>query len=577
MAHPVPSLTLTSHMSTNDSVTAPMSIDYNLASQHNGSNNNNGSEAGSLRSHSNSNSGCLTSDIGPDLEPILTVESPKRREVFEKAYRVGPIIGRGGFGKVFAGERLKDRLPVAIKHINKTKISTWCTFDGCSVPLEICLLRKVSAVPGVVRLLDFYERSDSYILIMERPQVCKDLFDFITEKGALEEDLARSFLRQVVETVLACHERGVIHRDIKDENILVSLVNSTNYRSYEIQLIDFGSGSHINCESYTDFDGTRVYAPPEWIQCSQYNGNQATVWSLGILLYDMICGDIPFETDEQICNATIKFHRRISPECKDLIIQCLRIDPRQRIELEEILHHPWMTLTNGQTFSKGSLIPTPYPIEASSAPTYSRGTLIPGSYPTEASSAPTAVSPDHRRMLPLPSSPIAPDPTNAFLRAGEFSVPLANTAPSLPQGIASKSTGVPYSSSIPILFQYVPPTQCEDTLPCEIPVPKSVKTNNQPKLVLNSVGSAVLSSTSSSCSSSSSSSSSNEEYGSQRPCIQMPMDMKRIPQGRTRPPKSAPQVGRSLSAESSNHLWAKRTAEQSHNYTIGGSKARTPI
>ena len=126
-------------------------------------------------------------------------------------------------------------------------------YDGKSVPLEICLLRKVSSVPGVVRLLDFYERPDSYILILERPPGCKDLFDFITEKGRLEEAVARRFLRQVLQTVLACHERGVIHRDIKDENILVNVMEGVP----EVQLIDFGSGAHITGETYTDFDGEK--------------------------------------------------------------------------------------------------------------------------------------------------------------------------------------------------------------------------------------------------------------------------------------------------------------------------------
>ncbi len=71
--------------------------------------------------------GCLTSDTGPDLEPILTGSgAERRRESFERAYRVGRVLGKGGFGTVYAGERAKDRAPVAIKHIAKAKITEWC-------------------------------------------------------------------------------------------------------------------------------------------------------------------------------------------------------------------------------------------------------------------------------------------------------------------------------------------------------------------------------------------------------------------------------------------------------------------
>ena len=187
--------------------------------------------------------------------------------------------------------------------------------NGKKVPLELKLLCTVRKVDGVVRILDFFERDDSFIYILENPSDSIDMFDYISEKGSLDEKVAANFFRQVVQTVLACHSSGVIHRDIKDENILVNL------KTGQLKLIDFGSGAFLKVEGdhYTEFEGTRVYSPPEWVRCARYLGPEATVWSLGILLYDMVTGDIPFETDEEICSANIAFRHQVSQPCQSLI------------------------------------------------------------------------------------------------------------------------------------------------------------------------------------------------------------------------------------------------------------------
>ncbi|XP_056320264.1 mitogen-activated protein kinase kinase kinase 15-like [Danio aesculapii] len=255
-----------------------------------------------------------------------------------KEYKVDKLIGRGTFGTVSAGIRLSDSRTVAIKYVNKTHARRTMKILPYqkTVPQEVGLMYLISRgpyVPQIIQLLDWYESRNQYVLVVERPEPCMDLDRFVMQNGwKISESKARVIIHQVVTAANACCERGVYHSDIKLENLLI------NPHTLQIKLIDFGAGSVVTKIGYTTFRGTRAYAPPEFDKCGRLHAKTATVYSIGVLLFKMLCGHFPKKELSKIATRTWQ-PDDLSKECIDLICSCLQSDPAKRIRLEKILLH----------------------------------------------------------------------------------------------------------------------------------------------------------------------------------------------------------------------------------------------
>ncbi|XP_030574926.1 serine/threonine-protein kinase pim-2-like [Archocentrus centrarchus] len=269
------------------------------------------------------------------------------RACFEKKYVERGLLGRGGFGSVYAGRRKMDRLPVAIKHIRKEDVKRQeVDVNGrtCIIPLEAFLMLKLGAgaasvgTCAAVSILDWYELEQEVLLVIERPVPCVDLLNYLVYNGGyLKEDVAKNIMKQLVDAALMMHTKGVFHCDIKADNLLLE----TGSKNPRVRIIDFGCGCLVQEEPYSSFSGTRVGSPPEISKCRSYEAVSITVWQLGMLLYEML-NDVECFTISELLRGKLPLNIKMSQDCWNFLRLCLTADPQERATLEQLQQHPWL-------------------------------------------------------------------------------------------------------------------------------------------------------------------------------------------------------------------------------------------
>jgi len=258
----------------------------------------------------------------------------KENAAFRQKYLVEKLLNNSANGVIYTGTRKSDLMPVVVKQIPKSRITQLIE----SVPPEIYYHRRASDISGVCALLDWYERRTSWVLVLERDQRSVDLFELSSQYGALGEDAARVILRQVLQTSLQLAKNGVFHRDLKDENIMV------NTRTLETKLIDFGCATTQHNADYTELIGTPEFFPPEYYTIKCYGAQASTTWTIGILMYVLLVGDIPFDNQHQIVSGKREKHDEtsLSGAARELLSRMLSVNPSSRPTLHEIITSEWM-------------------------------------------------------------------------------------------------------------------------------------------------------------------------------------------------------------------------------------------
>uniref|UniRef100_A0A8B9IBG6 PAS domain-containing serine/threonine-protein kinase n=1 Tax=Anser brachyrhynchus TaxID=132585 RepID=A0A8B9IBG6_9AVES len=302
----------------------------------------------SLASSTQSIADLSTHSLGEAIRSTSLFENSRRAEELERLracegeyaekYDTLNLIGKGSFGFVWTARDKKDHQEVVVKFIWKERVLEDCWVDDPDmgrVTQEISILLKLQH-PSIIKVLDVLENEHFFQLVMEKHGSGLDLFTFIDNQPDLDEPLASYLFRQIVSAVGYLHCRNILHRDIKDENIVIA-------EDFTIKLVDFGSAAYLEPgKLFYTFCGTIEYCSPEVLSGQAYRGPELEMWSLGVTLYTLVFGENPFCELEEAMAAVLSPPRLVSKDLMNLIAGLLHPVPEQRMTLAMLVEDPWL-------------------------------------------------------------------------------------------------------------------------------------------------------------------------------------------------------------------------------------------
>jgi MAP/microtubule affinity-regulating kinase len=195
--------------------------------------------------------------------------------------------------------------------------------------------------PHIVKLYEVIDTPDELYLIMEYVKG-GEIFDYLVAHGRMREDVAKKHFRQIVAAVDHCHKLKIIHRDLKAENILLD-------DKMNVKVADFGFSTQFKDDAKLNtWCGSPPYACPELYLGQEYFGPEVDIWSLGVILFVLVCGSLPFDGSSlpklraKILAGKFKVPYHMSKECESLIRKMIVLEPRQRISLSALKNDPWL-------------------------------------------------------------------------------------------------------------------------------------------------------------------------------------------------------------------------------------------